>query len=473
VRDQRISAENRSITWHDSATDHQDIDVLIVGAGIAGLCSAYAMHQLGYCVTIIEPTLKAEKRLAGEVIHPTGVDAFVQLGLSFALDRLHPLPIRGFAVWEEYDIRNARHRSRGQTMPYSDVKALKGDGLSLEHTVLRDSLLTVVSNLPNVRVLVGHYLSGLDTGDPSCVIARVNNRNRETVFFRCRLLVGADGASSPTRHMAGIRAKCERLSYMLGYTVTGAQLPYPNYAHSIAGGGRPIIAYQCGPQSARILFDAPLGYSIQELAAHCNSLLACFPPALRSSVKKALDEQNPRVAVNRFVTVASNGPSRIVLVGDAGGCCYPFSASGLTNCARDALRLQEAVKKTHGDFARATTTYRQLRIRSERIRSVIAQNMYEVSCSEMSFIQAGSILYWEQSRRGRAHFMALLSGCEERTSVVVQEWTKILMWGVIAWFRQSHRKSGRSFSAQRRFALKLARLLLRNGGVVLNIGLPN
>ena len=33
---------------------------------------------------------------------------------------------------------------------------------------------------------------------------------------------------------------------------------------------------------------------------------------------------------------------RLVLVGDAGGCCHPLTATGLSVCTRDALRLRDA-----------------------------------------------------------------------------------------------------------------------------------
>ena len=62
-----------------------EIDVIVGGGGVAGTAAAAAIQQLGYRVMLIEPRLKDERRLAGEVFHPPGVAGLAELGLLSGL----------------------------------------------------------------------------------------------------------------------------------------------------------------------------------------------------------------------------------------------------------------------------------------------------------------------------------------------------------------------------------------------------
>ena len=47
-------------------------DVVVAGAGVAGVSVAAALREFGHRVLLVEPGLDSAKRLAGELIHPPG-----------------------------------------------------------------------------------------------------------------------------------------------------------------------------------------------------------------------------------------------------------------------------------------------------------------------------------------------------------------------------------------------------------------
>lgn len=59
---------------HENRNDGTRVDVLIAGGGVAGAAAAAALSQLGLQVLVIEPGPAQGRRLAGELIHPPGIE---------------------------------------------------------------------------------------------------------------------------------------------------------------------------------------------------------------------------------------------------------------------------------------------------------------------------------------------------------------------------------------------------------------
>jgi len=63
-------------------------DVIVAGAGIAGLTTAIALARAGMRATVLEQTPKLEEAGAGIQLSPNATNVLIQLGLG---DRLRPL----------------------------------------------------------------------------------------------------------------------------------------------------------------------------------------------------------------------------------------------------------------------------------------------------------------------------------------------------------------------------------------------
>ncbi len=446
-------------------------DVVIAGGGIAGLTAAAALSKIGYRIMLVEPGMTMERRLAGEMIHPMGVMALKQIGFWQALERLNPTRICGFAI-SVGKLNGAPSASpkAAHTLSYTEAHGLQEQGIALRHGILRDTLTETVMNLPNVTVLAGWRLQGLDLDHPDYAVARVGN-SQQSRTIRCSLVIAADGPSSATRRMAGITVERKCLSNMVGYIVRDAELPLLNYAHLFLGGSGPIFACPIGNHSVRLLFDGPLKATNPELVNHCHLHLALLPLPFRLAAKKTIDTEQPQIAVNQSVTPGTVAHGRVALVGDAGGCCHPVTASGLTNCARDALRLRDALLEAPDNIPAAVANYRKRRVQTQRTRSALAGAVYDVSCAqapELSILQAGLFKYWEH-RSARTASIELLSTLEERMIVFSKEWSRILLFGASVHAYESVCERQFSFSKQSQVAVGFSRLLLRHAKSVVGV----
>jgi 2-polyprenyl-6-methoxyphenol hydroxylase-like FAD-dependent oxidoreductase len=454
----------------------QAFDVVVAGGGMAGASVAAALGELGYAVLVAEPGLDGGKRLAGELIHPPGASDLSQLGLLPSLERAGGVPIRGFAVWpdsiEPRPDASETHRAPVGTeaacvLPYDEVSGLADHGLAVEHGAMTGALLRAVAERPHVSVWMGARVTALDLADADGVAVTLS-RDGQDVRIRSRLLVAADGGSSHVRAMAGIGSTRTRLSTMVGFAVEG-DVPWPGFANVFVG-PVPVLAYQFQAGSVRVMFD--LRKEARGVTAFGvePSHVAVLPEPFRSAVRRAVDSQQPLVSASYSLVPDAVIKGRLVLVGDAAGCCHPLTATGLSVCTRDARRLRQALQERGGDVPAALRRYAELREGPQRTRVALASALYEAFSAptpEMRVLRRGLLRYWARSRRGRAVSMALLSTHESRMGVMAIEYARVAGYSFLELTRRRG-ASRESLGARGRAVVGLSRATVRYAAAALS-----
>ena len=405
-----------------------DTDVLVAGGGPAGCATAAALAQLGLRVTIVDAGQDRARQLAGELLHPVGVEDLRALGLGEVLDAPGVQSVVGFAV---VDARSSP--ARHALLPYAEGHR----GVAAEHAQLTTPLLEVVGRRENVTVLPKTRLAQVLRNDAQGVEV-ILTRERESTNVTARLLVVADGRASPVRKMLGLESEHDRVSGMIGVTVDAALLPFAQRGHLFVGGATLVLGYAISPTCARIMVDVPPGASASWLKVH-PELLGAVPADLRAGILRALDE-DPRAASNERRMPVSITVGSAVLVGDAAGCCHPLSASGMTSCTQDARALQNAFIDSSDDLALALANYREGRRPEQRTRIALASALYLAFSGQgpdMVALREGLFDYWHKSRKGARVSMALLSGREARMWVMAREYSRVVGYGMLALMRDA------------------------------------
>jgi 2-polyprenyl-6-methoxyphenol hydroxylase-like FAD-dependent oxidoreductase len=207
-------------------------------------------------------------------------------------------------------------------------------------------------------------------------------------------------------------------------------LPDPSYGHVLLGGPGPLLAYPYSAELGRVCIDIP------EKPAGGREGLRAFvrkeygphvAGALGRELMRALEREPLTATANHALSVERCQVPGGVLVGDAGGCSHPLTATGMTSALNDAVVLASCVER-HGLSELALERYESLRRPFVRAREAFAAALYEVfrgSDDGTRSLRAGVFRYWEGSERARRASMAILSGDESSASAFVAEFMRV------------------------------------------------
>ena len=432
-----------------------DVDVVVAGAGVAGLAAAAALSEFGWSTLIVEPGQHAERRLAGELVHPPGVAGLIELGLCGREGLPGAVPIRGFRVFRDGNQKPIE-------LPYGDGHGTTPTAFAREHGAIRASLDAACARLPHVTVWRHARVIGLDLSH--CTTAQVKIAHRGSVkALCCRMVIGADGAASAVRTLGGIAQKRRGLSKITGYLVDAQALPAPGFGHVFMTKAAPVLAYEIGGGLARVLFDHAI-HSNEPPSDHCRNAIATLPDRLRDALALSIGMQRGLGFVSADVFVAAVGKGPLVLVGDAGGSCHPLTASGISVAIGDALHLRQALRDRDRNIGPAIALYAKRRRAPQRVRRLLASALHETCSRQDAFSQLLCdclIDYWERDARGREASMALLAMTDTRAVAILREIASILLLGMRRAAQQPHPLRD-WLSESTRLTVALSALLLRH-----------
>jgi squalene monooxygenase len=163
---------------------HLDYDVIVAGGGVAGISAAAAFQEFGWSVLIVEPGQHAERRLAGELIHPPGVTALTALGLYGADGFDGAVPIRGFIAFT-----GLKEGHSEISLPYVGGGSSQY-GFALDHTRIRSVLQAAAELMPHVKTLHGGRVVGIENNGSRTAAAVMNAGKVHNL--RCRLVISAE-----------------------------------------------------------------------------------------------------------------------------------------------------------------------------------------------------------------------------------------------------------------------------------------
>jgi squalene monooxygenase len=391
------------------------LEVIVVGGGFAGVTVAAALAQQGAEVRVLEASPSGHPQFRGELIHPRGVRGLERLGLKAPLLARGGVAVTGFAV-------TPGAGASAVVLPYDERQ---GPGLGIDHHSLLDCLREQVGARQNV-----HFTAGVRVVDLVRDGARVVGvRTAEGVEHRGDLVVVADGRQSKLRLLLGMEPNIKLLSYTVAFGIRG-ELPSGRMGHVFLGAPGPILAYPHGEGQIRFCVDVPVGAArgreaiIQLLT---EQYLPFAPEVLREPMRRALADAPFELCATHGISTAACAAPGVVLLGDAGGCAHPLTASGMTNGMND-VQVLAALVGERGPTDSALAEYQRRRYDFIRMRELFTDALYEVFKGHdegSRALQHGVFQYWTSSARARRASMDILSGEELRVSRFVVEYSRV------------------------------------------------
>jgi len=329
----------------------ENVDILISGGGVAGLTAAAAFGKAGFSVICADPTPPVTERDAeGSDLRTT---AFLQPSQTL-LDQI--------GLWDRY----APHAAALQIMRIVDaggevseprlVKEFdasdiseKPFGWNLPNWLLRRELVAFLQDLPNVDFRQGVGTKSLFTRTQEARVTLTDSS-----LISCRLVIAADGRSSPMRDAAGIGVKTMRYGQKaLAFAVTHPQ-PHQNVSTEIHRSGGPFTLvplpdYQ-GKNSTAIVWmetgpevDRLAKLPVPEFEAAMNErscgILGELTLASRRTVWPIISQVAERMS-----------SERLALIAEAAHVVPPIGAQGLNMSLGDLRALLDLATANPSDL---------------------------------------------------------------------------------------------------------------------------
>jgi 2-polyprenyl-6-methoxyphenol hydroxylase-like FAD-dependent oxidoreductase len=186
--------------------------VVIVGAGPAGMALAYLLARRGIGVTVLEAHADFARAFRGEGLQLSGIDAFRQMGLG---DRFDHIPHTELHTVEMYFDGRLVLRSGAAELGRRQARLVSQPALL---QLLTDEAKQSPAFRLELGVTVRDFLR--ENGRIVGVRASTPDGPRE---YRADLVVGADGRNAATRKHSGL----PELSTPQNYDVLWLKVPYP------------------------------------------------------------------------------------------------------------------------------------------------------------------------------------------------------------------------------------------------------
>lgn len=324
----------------------QSYDVVIVGAAMAGATLACALAGSGLRIALLDRAMPGEEKSleAGRfeprvsALTPASVSLFRRLGVWQDMERQRVSPYRGMQVWE----------ADGTASISFDASEIHAEvlGYIVENHVIQAALHRRLDDCPDVERLETPGIRSMQSGGDAVFLRLEDGRS-----LRTRLLVGADGAKSTVRRLAGFRTREWDYGHHAIVSTVKVEHPHQQTAwQRFSDDGvlafLPLRDAAGGPDSDRY---CSIVWSV--LPERAEEYLAMDPATFAAQLGHAFEHRLGAVESvdERFgfplhqCHAAEYVQDRIALIGDAAHSIHPLAGQGANLGLLDARALADVI----------------------------------------------------------------------------------------------------------------------------------
>ncbi|CAI8599379.1 unnamed protein product [Vicia faba] len=349
VFNRKSSSEANSLTTSENVTTATgecrsfnpdgDVDIVIVGAGVAGSALAYTLGKDGRRVLVIERDLNEPDRIVGELLQPGGYLKLIELGLEDCVEKIDAQQVFGYALFKD-----GKHTRLSYPLEkfHSDIS-----GRSFHNGRFIQRMRAKAASLPNVRLEQGTVTSLLEEQATIKGVA-YKTKDAQELSACAPLTIVCDGCFSNLRRTL-CNPKVDVPSCFVGLVLENCELPCANHGHVILGDPSPVLFYPISSTEIRCLVDVPgqkvPSISNGEMAKYLKTVVAPqVPPELHDAFIAAVDKGNIRTMPNRSMPADPYPTPGALLMGDAFNMRHPLTGGGMTVALSDIVVLRNLLK---------------------------------------------------------------------------------------------------------------------------------
>ncbi|KAJ8773240.1 hypothetical protein K2173_028417 [Erythroxylum novogranatense] len=416
------------------SVDASDVDVIIVGAGVAGAALAHTLGKDGRRVHVIERDLTEPDRIVGELLQPGGYLKLIELGLEDCVEEIDAQRVFGYALFKD-----GKHTQLSYPLEkfHSDVS-----GRSFHNGRFIQRMRQKAASLPNVRLEQGTVTSLLEEKGIIKGVQYKSKSGQELTSF-APLTIVCDGCFSNLRRSL-CDPKVDVPSCFVGLVLENCQLPYANHGHVILADPSPILFYPISSTEVRCLVDVPgqkvPSISNGEMGNYLKTVVAPqIPPEIYDAFIAAVDKGNIRTMPNRSMPAAPHPTPGALLMGDAFNMRHPLTGGGMTVALSDIVVLRDLLKPLHdlhdsSSLCKYLECFYTLRKPVASTINTLAGALYKVFCASPDQarreMREACFDYLSLGGLCSAGPVSLLSGLNPRPMSLVMHFFAVAIYGV-------------------------------------------
>ena len=307
-------------------------DVLIVGAGPAGIAAALTLNAAGINVAVVDKAQFPRDKCCGDGLTTGALRILDELGFD-------PATVPSWRVCNDAWLRSPSGREMCMPLPVG-----AGQFAAIAKRFELDNALVEHARERGVKIIDGHGFIGLSTHSDH-LNAEIENHES----LRCDYLIAADGMWSPVRKSLGLSSQ--------GYL--GEWHAFRQYASNVTGPARDRLyvfferdllpgyawSFPLTNNQVNIGFGILRGgkYSVQDMKQLWPELLA------RPHIHQALGDQvvfedrHTAWPIPARITKATHGIGRVLFVGDAACVSDPMTGEGIGQALLSGVLAARAI----------------------------------------------------------------------------------------------------------------------------------
>ncbi len=296
-----------------------------------GAALAYLLARRGTRVTLLERQVDFAREFRGEVLMPTGIEVFAQMGLSKALDAVPHQCVGGFDLF-----RGVRR------MLSLSISALAIDIRAVSQPAMLEMLAAESARFPNFTLERGATVRDLIREGERVVGVAADTAGgpRE---FRADFVIGTDGRTSVLRKRSGLHQERTPQAFdVVWFRVPAAGFMANNFARAYLWPGHFVLAVPTHGNQIQIawIIDKGTFGEIRRMAAGgwLDQIVAWVSPDFAAHLCAHRDSLSHPflldVICDRLTKWTVPG---LLLLGDASHPMSPVGAQGINIALRDAI----------------------------------------------------------------------------------------------------------------------------------------